>query len=74
MIQQNQNHDASFLAVDAAHMLAIASGSFEEKITWNTTALQAAEASTDEQARGWCGSLYNNLGWTYHDQGEYERV
>ena len=33
-----------------------------------------AEASTDEQARGWRGSLYNNQGWTYHDQGDYERA
>lgn len=66
--------EAAFFAVDAAHMLAIVSGSFEEKITWNTTALHAALASTDEQARGWCGSLYNNLGWVYHDQGEYERA
>lgn len=72
--QALKHAEAAFFAVDAAHMLAIASGSFEEKITWNTTALHAAEASTDEQARGWCGSLYNNLGWTYHDQGEYERA
>lgn len=72
--QALKHAEAAFFAVDAAHMLAIASGSFEEKIRWNTTALHAAEASTDEQARGWCGSLYNNLGWTYHDQGEYERA
>jgi tetratricopeptide (TPR) repeat protein len=68
-------HEAeAFFAVDAAHMLAIAASSFEEKTTWNQTALQVAETSTDEQARGWCGSLYNNLGWTYHDQGAYERA
>lgn len=66
--------EEAFFAVDAAHMLAIASGSFEEKIEWNTTALHYAEASTDERARGWCGSLYNNLGWTYHEQGGYERA
>lgn len=70
----SKHAEEAFFAVDAAHMLAIASGSFEEKITWNTTALHFAEGSTDEQARGWCGSLYNNLGWTYHDQGEYERA
>ena len=70
----SRHAEAAFFAVDAAHMLAIASGSFEEQITWNMTALHAAEASTDEQARGWCGSLYNNLGWTYHDHGEYERA
>lgn len=68
------HEEAAFFAVDAAHMLAIAASSFKEKITWNMTALHEAEASTNEQARGWCGSLYNNLGWTYHDQNAYERA
>lgn len=68
-----RQHEAeAFFAVDAAHMLAITATSFEEKRAWNRTALHYASASTDERARGWCGSLYNNLGWTYHDQGEYE--
>jgi tetratricopeptide (TPR) repeat protein len=70
-----QTHEeGAFFAVDAAHMLAIAARSFAEKITWNHTALRSAESSTDERARGWCGSLYNNLGWTYHDQSVYERA
>ncbi|HEU5375103.1 MAG TPA: tetratricopeptide repeat protein [Ktedonobacteraceae bacterium] len=64
--------EAAFFAVDAAHMLAIAASSFEEKVTWNQMALDYAHASSDERARGWCGSLYNNLGWTYHEQGDYE--
>ena len=66
--------DEAFFAVDAAHMLAIAADSFEEKLRWNLVALQYAEASSDEPARGWCGSLYNNLGWMYHDQSDYERA
>jgi tetratricopeptide (TPR) repeat protein len=68
------HEEEAFFAVDAAHMLAIVSSSVEEKRAWNITALHFAEASTDEQARGWCGSLFNNLGWTYHDHGEYERA
>ena len=66
------HEQAAFFAVDAAHMLAIASSSFEDKTAWNQAALHSAEASSDEQARGWCGSLYNNLGWTYHNQGAYQ--
>ncbi|MGH2482062.1 MAG: tetratricopeptide repeat protein, partial [Ktedonobacteraceae bacterium] len=70
-----QDHEqAAAFAVDAAHMLAIAASSFEEKITWNQAALHDAEDSPNERARGWCGSLYNNLGWTYHDQGAYQRA
>ncbi|GHO57803.1 tetratricopeptide repeat protein [Ktedonobacter robiniae] len=68
------HEQAAFFAVDAAHMLAITASSFEDKTTWNQAALYYALASSDEQARGWCGSLYNNLGWTYHDQGAYQRA
>jgi tetratricopeptide (TPR) repeat protein len=68
------HEEAAFFAVDAAHMLAIVASSFEQQTAWNQTALHVAENSTDEHARGWCGSLYNNLGWTYHDQGVYERA
>lgn len=69
-----EHGEAAFLAVDAAHMLAIAASSFEDKTAWNQAALTYAEASSDERARGWCGSLYNNLGWAYHDQGDYGRA
>lgn len=67
-----EHEEAAFFAVDAAHMLAIAASSFEDKTTWNQAALDYAQASSDARARGWCGSLYNNLGWTYHEQGDYE--
>jgi tetratricopeptide (TPR) repeat protein len=69
-----EHEEEAFFAVDSAHMLVIATSSFEEKVTWSNIALQYALASTDKRARGWCGSLYNNLGWTYHEQGEYERA
>ncbi len=68
------HEEGAFFAVDAAHMLAIAASSFEEKTIWNQTALHYAEASPDERAQRWCGSLFNNLGWTYHDQGAYTRA
>jgi tetratricopeptide (TPR) repeat protein len=60
-----------FYAVDAAHMMAIvepADGSLE----WNLRAIELAERSDSPAARGWLGSLYNNLGWTYHDLGRYD--
>ena len=57
-------------AVDAAHMLGIVSlgGS---SIAWNRKAIAYAEQSNDPKARKWLGALYNNMGWTYHDQKEY---
>lgn len=63
--------DVAFYAVDAAHMLAIVAGSPGEGITWNEAALERAGSAPDARARGWCGSLYNNLGWAYHDQGDF---
>ena len=62
-----------FSAVDAAHMVAIVE-SPEGSLEWNERAIAWAEQSADPRARGWLGSLYNNLGWTYHDLGRYEEA
>lgn len=61
---------AEFHAVDAAHMLGIIE-SGAESLAWNQKAIAAAEKAKSERAQGWLGSLYNNVGWTYHDQGDY---
>jgi tetratricopeptide (TPR) repeat protein len=60
-----------FYAVDAAHMLAIVADP-ASSLDWNLRAIQMAESSADEKARGWLGSLYNNTGWSYHDMGDFE--
>ena len=63
-----------FYAVDAAHMVAIAEKEPAKQMEWNLKAVKLAEQSKEERARGWLGSLYNNIGWTYHDQGKYEEA
>lgn len=68
--EQGRAAGEDFYAVDAAHMLAIAAPPAEQ-VEWNLRALAQAEASADPRAQGWAGSLYNNLGWAYHDQGRY---
>ena len=60
---------ADFYQVDALHMLGIAAPQHEQ-LDWNLKALAAAEASSDPRARGWAGSLDNNIGWTYFDRGD----
>jgi tetratricopeptide (TPR) repeat protein len=60
-----------FYAVDAIHMLAILADP-ASALTLNLRAIQLAESSTQERARNWLGSLYNNMGWTYHDMGKFE--
>ncbi len=62
-----------FYAVDAAHMLGLCEPP-EQAIEWNLRALTLAELSSQPRARNWAGSLYNNLGWTFHDQGDYARA
>ena len=59
-----------FYAVDAAHMIAIVKDS-ANSLEWNMNAVAYAEASSQPRARNWLGSLYNNIGWTHFDVGDY---
>jgi tetratricopeptide (TPR) repeat protein len=59
-----------FYAVDAAHMLGIAAPP-EARLDWNLQALALAEAARDPRAQGWRASLYNNIGWTWHERGNF---
>lgn len=63
--------DEAFYAVDALHMLAIAAP-VGESLERNLRAIDYANQSPDERARRWLGSLYNNAGWSYFDQGDFE--
>ncbi len=58
------------LAVDAAHMIAIAAP--QEAPLWNQRALDLAEGSKDPDAQRWLGSLHNNMGWALHEAGKHE--
>ena len=60
------------LAIDAAHMLAIAESDSAKKMEWNHKALALAEKSQDLKTAGWLGSLYNNMAWAYHDSEKFE--
>jgi tetratricopeptide (TPR) repeat protein len=59
-----------FLAIDAAHMLGIAAPA-ETRLKWNLEAIAMTERTSDARARRWLASSYNNMGWTYHERGEY---
>jgi tetratricopeptide (TPR) repeat protein len=62
------------LAVDAAHMMAIAEADGAKKMEWNQKALALAEKSQDPKANAWLGSLYNNVAWTYHASEKFEEA
>jgi tetratricopeptide (TPR) repeat protein len=63
-------HKEDFYAIDAAHMLGIAATP-QDQLYWNIKAMDLAEKTADPGARKWLGSLYNNIGWTYHDSKDY---
>jgi tetratricopeptide (TPR) repeat protein len=66
-------HAQDAYAVDAAHMLGIVEQG-EQSLLWNRQALGLARRSDDPRARRWQGSLYNNMGWSYHAAKEYEQA
>ncbi len=58
-----------FLAIDAAHMLAIADRARADH--WTNEALRIVATSADPRTKRWAGSLHNNAGWARHDAGDY---
>jgi tetratricopeptide (TPR) repeat protein len=58
-----------YLAVDAAHMIAIVAPQ-ETQIERGHFALSLARKASDEKTRGWIGSIVNNLGYTYMELGQ----
>lgn len=68
-----QREQAHFYAVDAAHMLGLATQG-NASLHWNRRAMEYAETSGDAKAQGWLGALYNNIGWTYHDLNRFEQA
>lgn len=61
------------LAVDAAHMVAIVKDD-DEALQWNQTALALAVSSDHPDAARWKAPLYNNIGWTLHERGDFDEA
>ncbi len=58
-----------FIAVDAAHMVALAAPDRDGFVAWTERGIELAESS--DAASYWLGPLLNNLGWEYYDAGEF---
>jgi tetratricopeptide (TPR) repeat protein len=58
-----------FIAVDAAHMAALAAPDRHGFAAWTERGIELANAHPD--ARYWLGPLLNNLGWEYYEAGDY---
>lgn len=66
-----RKHALHGYAVDAAHMLGIVEQG-EKALHWNEEAMRYAEHCGDERAARWLGSLYHNIGMTYHEMKRHE--
>ena len=64
---------AQFYRVDAMHMLGIAAPK-SAQLEWDLRALAEADASNNARVRRWIASLCNNIGWYYHDRGDYPQA
>jgi tetratricopeptide (TPR) repeat protein len=62
----------AYLAVDAAHMAALAAPDRAGKLAWTDRGVRIAAGSPDRQVQYWLAPLYNNLGGEYMDAGEHE--
>jgi len=61
------------LAIDAAHMVAIAVGG-EQALEWNRRALAMVEKAHDPAAKRWKASVLNNMGVELNDLGRHEEA
>jgi tetratricopeptide (TPR) repeat protein len=61
-----------FIAVDAAHMVAIAAQDEEERLAWTRRGIELAESSFDPEVTYWLGPLFNNLGWDRYEAAQYD--
>ncbi|MCP6769259.1 tetratricopeptide repeat protein, partial [Klebsiella pneumoniae] len=59
-----------FYAIDAAHMLGIAAPA-AERLDWNLKALAMTEKASDARSKRWLAALYNNIGYTYQERGDF---
>ena len=62
-----------YIAVDAAHMAALAAPGREGFVAWTKRGIELAE-DAEPGVRYWLGPLLNNLGWEYFEAGEYEEA
>lgn len=65
--------DELFIALDAAHMAALAAPDDDGFRSWTNRGIELAEGA-EPSARYWLGPLLNNLGWRQYEGGAYEEA
>ena len=72
--EQAQSGKLPGLAVDAAHMVAVAHAGSELALEWNRRGLALARGSTDAKSIALIPAMLNNLAWDLHAMGRYEEA
>lgn len=72
-IEISNKNKLDVMTIDAIHMMGIVDKP-ENQMKWNFQAMDVAEKSEDQRVKGWLGPLYNNMGWSYYDLGDYENA
>ena len=62
-----------YIAVDAAHMAALAAPDRDSFVEWTQRGVELAEPA-EPAVRYWLGPLLNNLGWEYFEAGDHEQA
>jgi tetratricopeptide (TPR) repeat protein len=62
------------LAVDARHMVALVEPDPARRVSLMLDDLEFAGASSDPDARGWRGTLWNNIGMAFHELGDLDNA
>lgn len=71
--QLGQEAGEEDLAIDAAHMVAIAAGG-ERALDWNRRALAMVDKARDPAAKRWRAPVLNNMGVALNDLGRHEEA
>jgi len=71
LAKQNQ---LDYLAVDCLHMMAMVDTAPEDQLAWDLKAIAYMEASPQEEAKKWEGSLYNNTGYALAEMGRHDEA
>jgi len=69
MYEYCMEHKIHNRAIDAANMVSI-TAKIEDRVEWGLKGIAAAE---DGELENWLAPLWNNLGWTYDDLGQYDK-
>lgn len=72
-IESGKKGGHDYYTIDGIHMMAVADEPAKQ-LDWTELGIAMAEASSEDRAKLWLGTFYNNSGWTYFGMKEYQKA